>query len=516
MRTRHVQLLFLSVLLFCTGKALTQTSLASLTGNNTAACPSNGPLPVHCQKPFRGQTDTRPQVLTPQFDVPAGNVSDEDLHAYLSQGANTRIYANIMPGFCTDVDGAYCHNNVQTGYTANDPRTVAAQAEDMKRRHLDGAIMTWEGPGTSEDGTALKLQAYLNARHCRGPQQCDLMYLIMIDGPSTGYTVTPTGIPGTTAASCTGKKGGPYEDCVVAHLRNDMCYMNGRHWGNDAYQKVNGHPVVQVFPDDQSIPTVGPAPSWTDVWVHVSEWNHDLPRNCAKPPYNADNGVPLIIFENTSGFTHATSAGAYYWLKPQGTDPAHDQLVFNIGAASTEGTLDHFYETAVKHPDKLVWGGAFKGFNSFLSTWGTNRIMDQQCGQTWLASFTESNRYYGAGGLPFLQIATWNDYNEGTEIEAGIDNCYTVTAHVDGENLVWNLEPTNSTSASLSTVSHIEIYDSRDGKNLTLLANSASSANGSYPLTELAPGKHQLFVRMVGKNSIQNRISQPVPFQKRE
>ncbi len=494
--------------------AFTQITLSSLTENNTAACPSVGPLPAHCQKPFHGQVDSRPLVATPAFDPPPGNVSDDDPHAYLNNGAHTRIFANIMPGFCTASESNYCHNNVLTGYTSNDARTVAAQAEDMKRRHLDGAIMTWEGAGTSEDATALKLQAYLNAHECRGPQQCDLMYFNMIDGPSTGYTVTPTRIPGTTADSCSDRKGAAYEDCVVAHLRNDMCYMNGRHWGNDAYLKVNGHPVVQVFPDDQSIPASGPAPSWTDVWVHVNLWNQDLPHNCTAPPYNANNGVPLIIFENAEGFSHATSAGAYYWIKPEGIDPALHQSVLNIAPESTPGTLDHFYATATKHPTGLVWGAAFKGFNSSLSHWGANRILDQQCGQTWLASFTESNRYYTAAPLPFLQIATWNDYNEGTEIEAGIDNCYTVSAHTDHDSLVWSLDSENPRFASLSTVARVEIYDSRDGRSLNLVAALPPASNGTYRLQDLAAGKHQLFVRMVGKNSIINRVSPPVHFRR--
>jgi len=502
-------------LLFC-ARAHPQTTLASLTANNTSACPTSSPLPAHCQKPFSGHVDTRPQVATPQFDQPASNVSDEDPHAYLNHGADTKIFALMMAGFCTNSETPYCHNNVQTGYTANDAATVAAQAEDMKRRHLDGVIINWEGAGTSDDAAALKMQAYLDAHHCSGPQQCDLMYFIMIDGPSTGYHVTSTGIPGTTGTSCSGRKGGSYEDCVVAHLRNDMCYMNGHHWGNDAYQKVNGHPIVLVFPDDQSIPTTGPAPSWTDVWIHVNEWNQYLPTNCAKAPYNADNGTPLIIFENTVGFTHAASSGSYYWLKPQGTDPARDQASTNIAGPSDAGTLDHFYQAALKYPNQLVWGGAFKGFDSFLSTWGTNRIMDQKCGQTWLASLTESNKFYTTTPLPFLQIATWNDYNEGTEIESGIDNCYTVSAHIDSNNLVWNLDPTNSTYASISTVSHIEIYDSRNGKDLTLAATLPASATGTYPLDSLAPGKHQLFVRMVGKNSILNRISPAVSFKQKK
>src|SRR5580698_4654041 len=187
----------LSVLFFCSVQGLAQTTLLSLTANNTSACPSGGKLPAHCQKRFSGDTDSRPQVATPQFDVPAGNVSDEDPHNCPTQGASTKIYVNIMAGFCSDSGSGYCHNNVQTGYSSDDKKTVATQAEDIKRRHFDGAIISWEGAGTVEDSAALKLQTYIDAKHCKGSQQCDLSYLIMYDGPSTGYRVASTEIDGT-------------------------------------------------------------------------------------------------------------------------------------------------------------------------------------------------------------------------------------------------------------------------------------------------------------------------------
>jgi len=59
-----------------------------------------------------------------------------------------------------------------------------------------------------------------------------------------------------------------------------------------------------------------------------------------------------------------------------------------------------------------------------LAIWGTNRVIDQNCGQTWLQSFNEVGKFYSSGNqLPAMQIATWNDYEEGTTIEPGIDNC---------------------------------------------------------------------------------------------
>jgi hypothetical protein len=488
-------------------------ALSALTGNNTAACPAAGVLPAWCQHPFTGQSDSRSGIVTSQFDPPAGNVSDEDIHSYLGQsGSEAKIFANFMLGYCTSTSSAYCHNNVQTGYTADDENTIAAQAADLQRRHIDGAIMSWDGDGTSQDEATLLFQSWANLNACSGSQGCTLTYLIMYNAASLDYNVASTGIPGTSGQSCSGLTGQTYETCAVAHLRNDLCYINGAHWGNAAYQRANGRPILEVFPDETILPATGPAPSWTDVWMQIGDWTNDLPQHCAIAPFNSDHGVPLIVFENRAGFTHEASSGSFYWVNPAGTDLATDQFTYNISQASDSGTLDSFLKSAITFNGELAFSGAFKGFNSIQATWGTGRIMDQQCGQTWMDSLTEGNKYY-IGGVPYLQIATWNDYNEGTEIESGIDNCYTISAETSGSSLNWELNP-SSAAASLLTVSHIEIYDSPDGTNLTLVATQPAAMGGSWSLAGLTSGTHTLYVRMVGKNSILNQISPAILYKK--
>ena len=483
--------------------------LASLTANNTSGCPAGGTLPAWCQQPFTGQVDSRTGVVTPEFDPPAGNVSTEDIHSYLSSGAQTRIFANFMLGYCISTTSAYCSNNVETGYTSNNAATVAAQAADIESRHFDGAAMSWEGAGTKEDSATLLFQSWADQNACSS-SGCKLTYLIMYNGASMAYNVKSTGIPGTSGASCSGLTGAAYESCVILHMRNDMCYMNGMHWGNSAYEKFNGRPILQIFPAEGVIPASGPAPSWADVWLHIEDWNSNLPANCGQAPYNADHGVPLVVFENTGGFTHQDSSGSFYWIEPSGSDLSTDQFTYNISPQGVGATLDSFLANSLTYAGELVWTNGFKGFNSIQANWGTGRIMDQQCGQTWIKSLTESNGYY-LGGVPYLHISTWNDYNEGTEIETGIDNCYAISAGVSRSNFTWQLNA-SSASASLSTVSHVEIYDSADGQSLTLLATQPAAASGTYNLNGLSSGSHILFARMVGKNSILNRISSGVSY----
>ena len=77
-----------------------------------------------------------------------------------------------------------------------------------------------------------------------------------------------------------------------------------------------------------------------------------------------------------------------------------------------------------QYPDKLTVGAAWPGFNDTLAGWSRNRHMSSRCGRTFDESLHLYRRYFNASHpLPFLMIVTWNDYEEGTAIERGIDTC---------------------------------------------------------------------------------------------
>jgi hypothetical protein len=50
--------------------------------------------------------------------------------------------------------------------------------------------------------------------------------------------------------------------------------------------------------------------------------------------------------------------------------------------------------------------------------------MDPRCGRTLEESMQMFHHYYDASRpLPFLMIETWNDYEEGTNVEGGKHGC---------------------------------------------------------------------------------------------
>jgi hypothetical protein len=76
-----------------------------------------------------------------------------------------------------------------------------------------------------------------------------------------------------------------------------------------------------------------------------------------------------------------------------------------------------------------------------------------------LASLNEVSKFYSSNHqLAALQIVTWNDYEEGTAIESGIDNCVYLTPAISGSSLGWTVGGGNE-----NTIDHYTVFLSTDG-----------------------------------------------------
>src|SRR5262249_31646017 len=106
-----------------------------------------------------------------------------------------------------------------------------------------------------------------------------------------------------------------------------------------------------------------------------------------------------------------------------------------------------------------------------------------------------------------LQLVTWNDYEEGTEIESGIDNCFSLAAALQGATLTWTI------TGSESTIHHYTVFASRDGENLMSLADfGPGNFTADLSAFNLGPASYQLYVKAVGKPSIVNHMSNAVAY----
>lgn len=360
------------------------------------------------------------------------------------------VHSLLYPGATTKV---YAHlllwfggsNHMNIGYNSADPAQVHRQITDMISRGIDGVVIDWYGPNNSID-EATKLVMTEAEKHP------GFSFAIMVDQGAIQWN------------SCSGCS-------PQAALINQLQYIEQTYFPSPAYMRSQGKPVITNFNVDLSY-----AVNWDQVTAALSS-------------------QPLFWFQNNNGFTHPLSGGSYSWVMPTTTD-------YGIGY------LGSFYSAGFSKPSEETVGATYKGFNDTLASWGSNRIMGQQCGQTWLQTFSEINKLYNSGKqLPVLQLVTWNDYEEATEIETGINNCLTVSASASGNALRWNIQ------GNENTVDHYVAYISTDGTNLMPLRNAAPGTTSLNLCSYSIPnGSYTSFVQAVGKPSIRNQISAPVKF----
>jgi hypothetical protein len=334
-------------------------------------------------------------------------------------------------------------NHMNVGYSSIDAGQVHNQITDMISRGIDGVIIDWYGPNNNED-TAAKLVMAEAESHP------GFTFAIMIDQGAIEWD------------SCSGCS--PQQALI-----SDLQYIEQTYFPSPAYMTQQGSPVVTNF----------------DIDLHYTvDWN------AAKAALSTQ---PVFLFQNYSGFTHVLSDGSYSWVMPTTTD---------YGMSYLKG----FYNTGIPLTKEQTVGAAYKGFNDSLASWGLGRVMGQQCGQTWLQTFSEINSLYHSGKqLSSLQLVTWNDYEEGTEIESGIKNCFSISAKQSGNSLQWTI------AGAESTIDHYVAYISTDGRNLMPLGNVNTGLTSANLCSYSVPnGSYKLYVQAVGKPSISNQISGPV------
>jgi hypothetical protein len=143
-----------------------------------------------------------------------------------------------------------------------------------------------------------------------------------------------------------------------------------------------------------------------------------------------------------------------------------------------------------------------------------NRVIAQQCGQVLLNTANEISKYFAGTNLqlPYVQVVTWNDYEEGTSVENGIDNCYTVNASLSGSQLSWSLSASDS-YASMATVHHFNVYFVDAAGSLYIAASNLPVTTTAFDLSSAVPtGTWTVYVEMVGQPLVINRMSDPLTY----
>ena len=471
-----------------TGGLVPVASLLRRVSNNTSLCSSSkdpGGNLAYCSAFFNGfgtnPTNQGAETLVP--DSPAGHVSDLSVKQLMYPGWSGQVLCHYMPWF-----GHSNHKSV--GYNENSAATVSAQASFMIKQGCDVVLIDYYG---SQGVTHAFNLATTNAMFADVSSRSGypLKFAVAED---KGALKSACPVSGQTAASTV--------TCLQNALINEMDYIHTHYANSPVYWRDAGQPVIGYFggPTDFPVLTVT---DWYSVWTAVKAHTDNY-----STPFK-------FVFQYGGKFTtNSWDNGRYAWAQPPAYS-ATTQFWWGSRSNPTPIYLDAFYSNALIHASQLAIGALYKAFDDSNASWSGNRVVAQQCGQVLMNTAAEINKYYGGSGqqLPYVQLVTWNDYEEGTALESGVDNCYKVNASMLGNVVAWSLNASDPVYASTNTIHHFNVYFADTNGNLYSAGKFLPVTANSLDLSQLVPhGTWSVYVEMVGQPLIINRMSNAVTY----
>lgn len=469
--------LFAVLLLLCAASfAQTVTNPTTPTGSG---CVSAG-VPAGCTSGYSAIT-TKPSnagAITVITDPVPGNINISDVHALLPAGMPTPVFFHY-------VDWWGCPGHISIGKVGNNPAAIANEAAVMRAAGGAGAGMIIDWAGNLDASKSCRLTntnawaAYLTANFATAP----LRMAINIDQASF-QGICPTGATNQTT-------------CITTALKSLFDYINANYASQPWYLKDGGQNVVHFFIDEAS----WTGTNWTTVWSDVKAYT-----NAFATPFK-------YVFENT--FTHTQSNGGFAWLGNPITYSISSQLFWGSNTSTTPTSYNTFYASCGAHPSDGCWGVVKKGFDDGIGFGGgftgLNRVQSQRCGQTWLDTFNliAADGFSSSNPLDYLQVVTFNDYEEGTPLEMGIDNCFLMSSTFNAGRLNWVLTPTDATYSSTSTIDHLRLVACPASCSV-ITDNIPVALSGSTSTLGLAANT-LVFMQAVGKSMIRNVASPGIP-----
>jgi hypothetical protein len=511
-----------------------------------------------CQADFPGAndnasagTDQNAGANTVTFDAVPKNLADfshdnVDIHKLVYNGFGVtdsgKVFANIVlwhagppfnytpksPGPENTKNGHFV-----VGYANDDANSaqVAAQLTFMKRLKIDGIVGNPPGPlplnMPSQDSDP-------NNPKNRNVNEAMSKWKTAADNDSSGflYSIMTDQVMWKQNTICTAAGISP--SCVEKVMTCSLDFMNtattstftcvldgsvyngGGFFADTHYWKVNSRPVMSYFLDESSVF------SQCTSTAQCAVYNDNQPgTTCTSSPdcwqkiyggiahhINTFSAVPIVI--NRDNFSHlptSLNGGSFRWFNPT-TDQNNQDLTGYDNWLTTAST------TSLPVALAVGLGKVDHAQSPFPLELGDHILMDAKCGKTFLTYMSGPSKFFGPGHsrtLQALEIATWDDYDEGTAMETGIDNCVSsFSSSLVGNNLSWTI--TFNAPGDENSIDHYAIFYSTDGstgESLTELADVAVNFTGnhSFTLPTTLPSTTVIYVKAVGKPMLQNHMT---------
>jgi hypothetical protein len=469
---------------------------AQSTSNNTSACSANGVPTAGCNGVGSMPFSTNPSnagAETVVVDPLPGNVSSVNLHTLLYSGATTRIGCEYQPWF-SNISPFNGHQNI--GMEESNLPQVLYQLQTMKNQGCDVVVVDYYGTNSSQ-AYNLTVTENLIDEISANPSTTPKLMLMLDEGS----------VDGTGSGQCP-PASGDQSACLEAAIDAQLDFV-AAHWLGQSYYELNAkdsHPIVPYYIIQGNWPNTNFNTVYAAVAAHATA-GQSCGSGCTYP------ATVDFVDENAGAFTESGIMGGFAWPQPQGWSPTSQ---FNwSGQVGTYNYVSGFYSAAQTQtasvPNTITMGGLWKGFDDHNASWGSNRVIAQQCGQ--VLNFTAAAiglaGYSSSKQLQYLMVATWNDDEEGTEVEGGVFNCLPISQPaISGGNMTLSFAKTDATYANLDTVNKLQIWTGTSAPT-TLYRDNISPTVTSSPAPTLGVGESAWWYA-VGQPLIMNQLSPPV------
>ena len=291
------------------------------------------------------------------------SVRESLAQATRTQQAGPRILADYQPWFGYP-------EHISVGYSTQDPAILRKQVQKAKEMGIYAFAVDWYGERRPfEDRSYALLQQVSSEEHFH--------ICLMYDETQED-------------------NGHATEDALEAFDKAYRAYIGPNAPGREAYVTYNGRPIIFIFPKRGNT-------DWNRLRNVVDQWERP----------------PILIYKDDPPAKYDDAFDGFYaWIHPgQHWDPK--------GADWGKEYLEKFYKKMGNRTGKVIVGTIWPGFNDTKASWSLNRHMDRRCGATFEDTLKIFHQYDDPEHpMPFLLIATWNDYEEGTQIETGVSDCH--------------------------------------------------------------------------------------------
>lgn len=377
--------------------------------------------------------------------VTPGHVSQTDVHTLIPNRPDLRWFAHVTPWFGS--------SHIKIGLNNNSTGYVAAMITDMKNRGFNGVIIDWYGRGSWEDDVTLKIQSYLS-----GLANNNFTYIIMMD------------------KNVRGGRG-------LANLQAQIEYCQSQYFNDPNYEREplkNGLPILMFFGVRDSIGATG--------------------MNSLK---SRAGGRMVWVGQGTGYLSESWEDECFAWADTftKGVNPNDP---FNLTAVTNNYPI-------IRESGKKAFGAMCAQFNGTLTRsvgWSKGKYLPSSNGLCEVERAAAINTAIPSN-VTRMQWVTWSDWEEGTEVEAGIENGFSLRAEIESSNLLsWK-----PVSGDERTIDHYEIYASTNGVTAAFLGSVPS---GEHQMNlagfGLAPGDYQIYIDAIGRPCIRDHLSPAIRY----